>query len=78
MKSKSSLYLLTISFVSSLGGFLFGYDTAIISGCNSFLKSHFELSPGMLGWVVSSALLGTIVGCMISGIITDRIGRNTP
>lgn len=75
MKSKSSLYLLTISFVSSLGGFLFGYDTAIISGCNSFLKSHFELSPGMLGWVVSSALLGTIVGCMISGIITDRIGR---
>jgi len=75
MNRKGSLYLLTISFVSTLGGFLFGYDTAIISGCNSFLQAHFNLSPAMLGWVVSSALLGTIVGCVISGIITDRIGR---
>jgi len=75
MKSKSSLYLLTISFVSTLGGFLFGYDTAIISGCNTFLQAHFNLSPAMLGWVVSSALLGTIAGCVVSGIITDRIGR---
>ncbi|MDE5417408.1 sugar porter family MFS transporter [Labilibaculum sp. DW002] len=75
MKKKSSLYLLTISFVSTIGGFLFGYDTAIISGCNSFLQSHFDLSAAMLGWVVSSALLGTIVGCVVSGIITDRIGR---
>lgn len=75
MKNKSSLYLLTISFVSTIGGFLFGYDTAIISGCNSFLQLHFDLSPAMLGWVVSSALLGTIAGCIVSGIITDRIGR---
>lgn len=75
MKNKSSLYLLTVSFVSTIGGFLFGYDTAIISGCNSFLQAHFELSPVRLGWVVSSALLGTIAGCIISGIITDRIGR---
>lgn len=75
MKKKSSLYLLTISFVSTIGGFLFGYDTAIISGCNSFLQSHFNLSAAMLGWVVSSALLGTIGGCVVSGIITDRIGR---
>jgi SP family arabinose:H+ symporter-like MFS transporter len=75
MKSKSSLYLLAISFVSTLGGFLFGYDTAIISGCNTFLQTHFNLSAAMLGWVVSSALLGTIAGCIVSGIITDRIGR---
>ncbi len=75
MKNKGSLYLLTISFVSTIGGFLFGYDTAIISGCNSFLQTHFELSAAMLGWVVSSALLGTIAGCVVSGIITDRIGR---
>ena len=75
MKNKSSIYLLTISFVSTIGGFLFGYDTAIISGCNSFLQAHFELSPAMLGWVVSSALLGTIAGCIVSGLITDRIGR---
>jgi sugar porter (SP) family MFS transporter len=75
MKNKSSLYLLTISFVSTIGGFLFGYDTAIISGCNSFLQAQFNLSPAMLGWVVSSALLGTIAGCVVSGLITDKIGR---
>jgi len=73
--SRSSIYLITISFISTIGGFLFGYDTAIISGCNSFLQSHFQLTPTMLGWVVSSALLGTILGCIISGTITDRYGR---
>ncbi|MDB4581609.1 sugar porter family MFS transporter [Draconibacterium sp.] len=73
--NKSSIYLIAISFVSTIGGFLFGYDTAIISGCNSFLQSHFELTPAMLGWVVSSALLGTILGCIISGTITDKFGR---
>ncbi len=75
MKKKSSLYLIAISFISTLGGFLFGYDTAIISGCNTFLQSHFQLTPAMLGWVVSSSLLGTIAGCIISGLITDRLGR---
>jgi SP family arabinose:H+ symporter-like MFS transporter len=72
---KSSIYLIVISFVSTIGGFLFGYDTAIISGCNSFLQSHFQLTPALLGWLVSSALLGTIFGCIISGTITDRFGR---
>ena len=75
MQNKTSLYLIGISFVSTIGGFLFGYDTAIISGCNTFLEAHFELSPAMLGWVVSSALLGTILGCVISGAITDKYGR---
>ncbi len=75
MNKKTSSYLIGISFISTIGGFLFGYDTAVISGCNSFLQTHFQLSPTLLGWVVSSALLGTIAGCFISGIITDRIGR---
>jgi len=75
MNKKSSLYVISLSFIASLGGFIFGYDTAIISGCNTFLQSHFVLSPAMLGWVVSSALLGTILGCIISGAITDRFGR---
>jgi SP family arabinose:H+ symporter-like MFS transporter len=74
-KKKTSLYVIALSFIASLGGFIFGYDTAIISGCNSFLQMHFDLSPAMLGWVVSSALLGTILGCVISGAITDRFGR---
>ena len=75
MKNNTSLYLVGISFVSTIGGFLFGYDTAIISGCNTFLETHFQLSSAMLGWVVSSALLGTILGCVISGAITDKYGR---
>ena len=75
MNQKKHQYLYAISFVSTIGGFLFGYDTAIISGCNTFLEQHFELTPSMLGWVVSSALLGTIFGCIISSIITDRFGR---
>ena len=74
-KKKTSLYVIALSFTASLGGFIFGYDTAIIAGCNSFLQIHFNLSPAMLGWVVSSALLGTILGCVISGAITDRFGR---
>ncbi|MGB5436990.1 MAG: sugar porter family MFS transporter, partial [Maribacter sp.] len=75
MGSKKANYLLGISFVSTIGGFLFGYDTAIISGCNSFLEQHFQLSAAELGWVVSSALLGTIFGCIIAGMITDSLGR---
>ncbi|RDY61131.1 sugar porter family MFS transporter [Flagellimonas nanhaiensis] len=72
---KKSTYLLVISFVSTIGGFLFGYDTAVISGCNTFLQEHFQLSPATLGWVVSSALLGTIFGCIVAGTITDAFGR---
>jgi SP family arabinose:H+ symporter-like MFS transporter len=75
MNKNSSLYVIALSFIASLGGFLFGYDTAIISGCNTFLQTHFQLSPAMLGWVVSSALLGTILGCIVAGTITDRYGR---
>jgi SP family arabinose:H+ symporter-like MFS transporter len=75
MTTKKSNYLLGISFVSTIGGFLFGYDTAIIAGCNAFLEQQFELSAAMLGWVVSSALLGTIFGCIVAGTITDRLGR---
>lgn len=74
MKSNTSS-VLGISFVSTIGGFLFGYDTAIISGCNGFLQEQFGLTPAMLGWVVSSALLGTILGCVASGAVTDRLGR---
>ena len=72
---RSAFYVIAVSFVSSLGGFLFGYDTAIISGCNTFLQAHFDLTPASLGWLVSSALLGTILGCIVSGMITDRFGR---
>lgn len=75
MKDKNALFLIAISFTASLGGFLFGYDTAIISGCNTFLQEQFQLTPALLGWVASSALLGTILGCFVAGFFTDRFGR---
>lgn len=68
-------YLVGICFVTTIGGFLFGYDTAIIAGCNPFLESQFALSKTGLGWVVSSALLGTIIGTALAGSIADRRGR---
>lgn len=68
-------YLTGICFVTTIGGFLFGYDTAIIAGCNSFLESHFQLSKAGLGWVAASALLGTIVGTFMAGFVADRWGR---
>lgn len=75
MKEKNSKYLFLVSLASTLGGFLFGYDTAIISGCNQFLQEHYDLSASGLGWLVSSALVGTILGCIIAGMLTDSIGR---
>jgi SP family arabinose:H+ symporter-like MFS transporter len=68
-------YLVGVCFITTIGGFLFGYDTAIISGCNTFLQEHFQLGADGLGWVASSALLGTIAGCLISGFLADGIGR---
>ncbi len=68
-------YLLFITFAAALGGFLFGYDTAVISGTIGFVKSQFELSTAMEGWFVSSALVGCIVGVAFTGELSDRFGR---
>ena len=68
-------YLLRACATAALGGMLFGYDTAVIAGTVEFLKEHFELSDLMLGWTVSSALLGCIIGAAGTGWASDRIGR---
>lgn len=65
--------LLTV--VAALGGLLFGYDTAVISGAVGFLQAHFQLSAGLKGWAASSALIGCIVGAMFGGPLSDRYGR---
>ncbi|WP_205600113.1 sugar porter family MFS transporter [Flagellimonas sp. HSM57] len=64
-----------LALIAALGGFLFGYDTAIISGTISLVKAQFELSTSMEGWYVSSALVGTILGVSIAGILSDKYGR---
>ncbi len=68
-------YLITICLISTLGGFLFGYDTAVISGTLSFVRLQFAMSALMEGWFVGSALLGCVIGVAFAGIIADRYGR---
>jgi len=68
-------FLFFIAITAALGGFLFGYDTAVISGTISFVKGKFELNTAMEGWFVSSALVGCIAGVAFAGEISDRFGR---
>lgn len=70
---RSTLPLL--AFVASLGGFLFGYDTAVISGTISLVKAKFALDAIAEGWFVSSALVGCIIGVSFAGYLSDRFGR---
>ncbi|KAG4069342.1 hypothetical protein HA402_012195 [Bradysia odoriphaga] len=67
--------LLFTTLVASLGGFLFGFDMAVVSGILPFVEHQFGLSPSRLGWFVSSALAGCIVGVVFAGDISDRLGR---
>ncbi len=68
-------YLLTISLVTALGGLLFGFDISVISGTIPFIQEVFELSEALKGWVVSSALIGCILGASYSGRLGDFFGR---
>src|SRR5579885_2097360 len=72
---KPNTYLLKSTIVAALGGLLFGFDTAVIAGTTSALARTFHLSPAALGFTVSSALWGTILGSMFAGIPGDRFGR---
>jgi len=72
---KLNAYLLKSTVVAALGGLLFGFDTAVISGTTSALASTYDLSPTLLGVTVASALYGTIVGAMLAGWPGERYGR---
>ena len=61
--------------VASLGGLIFGFDTAVISGTTESLTRVFDLTPAGLGWTVTTALLGTILGALVAGKPADRYGR---
>jgi SP family arabinose:H+ symporter-like MFS transporter len=67
--------LLKSAIVAALGGLLFGFDTAVISGTTRALTDLYHLTPWLLGVTVTSALVGTIIGSMVAGIPGDRIGR---
>jgi sugar porter (SP) family MFS transporter len=72
---KNTPLLWGASLTATIGGFLFGFDTAVISGTISFVKTQFGLSTLEEGWFVSSALVGCIIGVAFAGSLSDRFGR---
>lgn len=68
-------YITFLSVVAALGGFLFGYDTAVISGTIAQVTSQFGLSAVSQGWYVGCALVGCIIGVLFGGQLVDRYGR---
>lgn len=67
--------LLLVALVAVSGGFLFGYDTAVINGANQYLRVHFRLDSVQEGMAGASAILGCIPGAMLAGFLSDRFGR---
>jgi len=68
-------YVILITVVAALGGLLFGFDTAVISGTINFIQPYFGLSEAGLGWTVSSLLFGCIAGVFLAGKAGDHFGR---
>src|ERR1700732_1781159 len=72
---KLNATLLKSTIVAALGGLLFGFDTAVISGTTSALTQAYSLTPFLLGVTVFSALFGTVLGAMLAGFPGERFGR---
>ena len=69
-------YVWAISLVAALGGLMFGYDWVVISGTEPFFRRFFHVaSAGAEGWAMSSALVGCLLGAILSGSLSDRFGR---
>lgn len=75
-KETASAYsLVHVSLVAAMGGFLFGYDTAVINGANQYLAARFDLNSAQEGFAAASAIVGCIPGAMVGGVLSDRLGR---
>lgn len=75
MQTQSLKFVYQCTFVAAVGGLLFGYDTAVVAGAIGFIQEKYNLSPAMTGWVASCALVGCMVGAMIAGVMSDKLGR---
>src|SRR3954466_1195106 len=71
----SSGYAVRISLIAALGGFLFGFETAVISGAEKTIQALWNLSSGWQGFTVASSLIGTVIGSIIAGVPAQRYGR---
>ena len=69
-------YIWMISLVAALGGLLFGYDWVVIGGAKPFYEKFFRLyDPAQQGWAMGCALVGCLLGAVLSGVLTDKLGR---
>src|SRR5476649_1922582 len=79
MKNSTTLnmsYIWMICLVAALGGLLFGYDWVVIGGAKLFYETYFSVhDPVLSGWLMSSALVGCMVGALPAGWLADRFGR---
>ncbi|MEI7525649.1 MAG: sugar porter family MFS transporter [Mariniphaga sp.] len=74
-KNENMLYVIFLAAVAALGGFLFGYDTAVISGTIGSVSAQFGLNDVNTGWYVGCALVGSIIGVAMAGKLSDYFGR---
>ena len=74
-QANTNLFVYIAAAISALGGMLFGYDTGVISGAILFIQQDFALSPALIEVVVSSVVLGAMLGAFAGGALTDRFGR---
>lgn len=79
MKGRNAFFIYSITLVATIGGLLFGYDTAVISGAEKSLQTFFIHNLGLNSWIhgatISSALIGCIIGGLLSGFLSSRLGR---